>query len=42
MAFHQIELDSDSRDTTTFVAPEILYQYEKLFFGVNMTTKKFT
>ena len=40
MAFHQIELDSHSRDTTTFVAPES--QYKKLFFGVDMTTEKFT
>ena len=41
MAFHQIELHPDSRDITTFAAPDGLYRYKRLFFGVNMATEKF-
>ena len=41
MAFHQIELHPDSRDVTTFAAPDGLYRYKRLFFGVNMATEKF-
>ena len=41
MAFHQIELHPDSRDVTTFAAPDGLYRYNRLFFGVNMATEKF-
>ena len=41
MAFHQIELDPDSRDITTFAAPNGLYRYTRLLFGVNMATEKF-
>ena len=36
MAFHQIELHPDSRDITTFAAPNGLYRYKRLLFGVNM------
>ena len=38
MAFYQIELYS--RDVTTFAAPDGLYRYGRLFFGVNMVTEK--
>ena len=41
MAFHQIELHPDSRDITTFAAPDGLYRYARLLFGVNMATEKF-
>ena len=41
MAFHQIELHPDSHDVTTFAAPNGLYQYKRLLFGVNMATEKF-
>ena len=40
MAFRQIELHPDSRDITTFSAPDGLYRYKRLLFGVNMTTEK--
>ena len=40
MAFHQIELHPDSRDITTCAAPDGLYRYMRLFFGVNMATEK--
>ena len=36
MAFQQIELHPDSRDITTFAAPDGLYRYKSLPFGVNM------
>ena len=41
MAFHQIDLHPDLRDVTTFAAPDGLYRYKRLFFGVNMATEKF-
>ena len=41
MAFHQIELHPDSRDITTFAAPDGLYRYKRLLFGVNVATEKF-
>ena len=41
MAFHQIQLHPDSRDITTFAAPNSLYRYKRLLFGVNMATEKF-
>ena len=41
MAFHQIELHPDSRDITTFAAPNGLYRYKRLLFCVNMATEKF-
>ena len=37
----KIELHPDSRDVTTFAAPNGLYQYKWLFFGVSMATEKF-
>ena len=39
MAFHQIELHPDSRDITTFAAPDGLYRYKRLLFGVNVATE---
>lgn len=36
MAYHQIELEPDSRDINNFTAPIGLYQYTRLLFGVNM------
>ena len=41
MAFHQIELHPESRDITTFAAPNGLYRYKRLLFGINMATEKF-
>ena len=41
MAFHQIELHPESRDVTTFTAPNGLYRYKRLLFGINMVTEKF-
>lgn len=40
MAFHQIELHADSRDTTTFATPDGL-SYKRFFVGANMATEKF-
>lgn len=40
IAFQQIELRPNSHDVTTFAAPDGLYQYKRLFFGVNMSTEK--
>ena len=40
MAFHQIELHPDSRDIT-FSAPNGLYTYKRLLFGVNMAMENF-
>ena len=34
-AFHQVELESDSRYITTFATNNGLYRYKRLFFGVN-------
>ena len=41
MAFHQIELDEQSRDITTFAGPDSLWRYKRLIFGINMATEKF-
>ena len=41
MAFSQIEWHPDSRDITTFAAPNGLYTYKRLLFSVNMATEKF-
>ena len=41
MAFHQTELHPDSRDITKCAAPDGLYRYKRLLFGVNMATEKF-
>ena len=34
-AYHQIELDQESRDITTFVTHKGLYRYTRLLFGVS-------
>ena len=34
-SFHQIELDEQSRDITTFVTHKGLYRYRRLSFGIN-------
>ena len=41
MAYHQVELHSDSHEITTFTGPNGLYRYKRLLFGVNMVTEKF-
>ena len=41
MAFHQIELHPGCRDITTFFAPNGLYRYKRLLFGVNMVAETF-
>ena len=41
MAFHQLELHPQSRDITTFAAPNGLYRYKRLVFGLNMASEKF-
>lgn len=41
MSFYQVELPPESRDITTFAAPDGLYHYKRLLFGVNMATEKF-
>ena len=35
LGFHQIELDEESRDITTFAAHEGLFRYKRLSYGVN-------
>ena len=34
-AYHQIELNSESRDITTFATHEGLFRYKRLMFGVS-------
>ena len=41
MAFRKIELHPESRDITTFAAPNGLCRYKRLLFGINMATEKF-
>ena len=41
MGFHQIELDEDSRDITTFATHDGLFRYKRLSFGVNSAHKKY-
>ena len=41
MAFHQVELHPQSRDITTFSAPNGLYRHKSLVFGLNMASEKF-
>ena len=41
MALHQVELHPESRDITTFAAPNGLYRYKRLVFGLNMASEKF-
>ena len=39
--YHQIELDPESRDITTFVTSAGLFRYKRLFFGVNSATEQY-
>ena len=41
LGFHQIELDGDSRDITTFATHDGLFRYKRLSFGVNSAPKKY-
>ena len=41
MGFHQIELDEDSRDITTFAVGDALYRYKRLSFGINSAPEKY-
>ena len=41
MGYHQIELEPESRDITTFSGPSGLYRYKRLLFGINMASEKF-
>ncbi|XP_060078268.1 uncharacterized protein K02A2.6-like [Ylistrum balloti] len=39
--YHQIELDENSRDITTFVTHKGLYRYKRLMFGINSAPEKY-
>ncbi|XP_054757939.2 uncharacterized protein K02A2.6-like [Lytechinus pictus] len=39
--YHQIELDSQSREITTFVTHKGLYRYKRLMFGINAAPEKY-
>ncbi|XP_033758102.1 uncharacterized protein K02A2.6-like [Pecten maximus] len=39
--YHQIELDEDSRDITTFVTHTGLYRYKRLMFGISSAPEKY-
>ena len=41
MGFHQIELEEQSRDVTTFVTHRGLYRYKRLMFGITSAPKKY-
>ena len=41
LGFHQIELDKESRDITTFATHEGLFRYKRLSFGVNSAPEKY-
>ena len=40
-AFHQIELDEESRGITTFVSHLGLFRYKRLMFGISSATEKY-
>ncbi|XP_041673813.1 uncharacterized protein K02A2.6-like [Drosophila eugracilis] len=40
-AYHQQELDEDSREITTFITPMGLFRYKRLMFGVNSAPEIF-
>ena len=39
--FHQIELDEESREITTFVTHRGLYRYKRLMFGISSAPEKY-
>jgi transposase InsO family protein len=39
--FHQVELDEESRDITTFVTHRGLYRYRRLMFGITSAPEKY-
>ena len=39
--FHQIELEEQSRDITTFVTHRGLYRYKRLMFGITSAPEKY-
>ena len=39
--FHQIELEEQSRDVTTFVTHRGLYRYKRLIFGITSAPEKY-
>ena len=41
LGFHQIEVDEDSRDITTFATHDGLFRYMRLSFGVNSAPEKY-
>ena len=40
-AFHQLELDEESRDITTMVTTDVLYRYKRLHMGINCAPEIF-
>ncbi|XP_039449504.1 uncharacterized protein K02A2.6-like [Culex pipiens pallens] len=40
-AFHQLELDEDSRYITTFITHKGLYRYKRLLFGISCASEMF-
>ena len=41
MGYHQLELEPESREITTFVTHTGLYRYKRLFFEVNSATEQY-
>ena len=39
--YHQLVLDKESRDVTTFITHRGLYRYKRLFFGINSASELF-
>lgn len=39
--YHQIELDDESKEITTFVTHKGLYRYKRLMFGINAAPEKY-
>lgn len=40
-AFHQMEIDPNSRDITTFITSKGLFRYTRLMFGITCATELF-
>ena len=41
MGFHQVELEEESREITTFVTHRGLYRYKRLIFGISSAPEKY-